>query len=62
MYNLTMYYCYQRVVYKRCLQYLIYFGADLAKRSVERETVRDIAVRMRKLSLLKVIETACKAQ
>ena len=34
--------------------------ADLGIRSVERETVRDIAVRMRKMALLDVIEEACK--
>ena len=41
------------------MQYLIHCGADLGIRSVERETARDIAVRMRKMALLEVVEDAC---
>lgn len=60
IYNLTLYYGYDRWAYKRCLEYLIFFGADLGLQSVDRETARDIAVRMRKMALLKVVEDACK--
>ena len=57
---MTVYHLHDKRVYRRCLQYLIHCGADLGIRSVERETVRDIAVRMRKMALLDVIEEACK--
>lgn len=58
-YNVTVYYLHDRLVYKRCLQYLIHCGANLGIRSLDRETARDIAVRMRKMTLLKIIEEAC---
>lgn len=59
VYNVTVYYLHDRRVHKRCLQYLIHCGANLGIRSLERETARDIAVRMRKMKLLQVIEEAC---
>lgn len=59
VFNLTVYYLHDRWVYRRCLQYLIHCGADLGICSVERETARDIAVRLRKMALLEVIEEAC---
>ena len=59
VYHLTVYHLHDRRVYRRCLQYLIHYRADLGIRSVERETARDIAVRMRKMALLEVIEDAC---
>ena len=59
VYHLTVYHLHDRRVHRRCLQYLIHYGADLGIRSVERETARDIAVRMRKMALLEVIEDAC---
>jgi hypothetical protein len=58
VYHLTVYHLHDRRVYRRCLQYLIHYRADLGIRSVERETARDIAVRMRKMALLEVIEDA----
>ena len=59
IYHFTVYHLHDRRVYKRCMQYLVHCGADLGVRSVERETARDIAVRMRKMALLEVIEEAC---
>ena len=59
IYHVAVYYLHNRWAYRRCLQYLIHCGADLGIRSVERETVRDIAVRMRKMALLEIIEDAC---
>ena len=59
VYHTAVYHLHDRRVYRRCLEYLIHCGADLGIRSVERETARDIAVRMRKMTLLEVIEEAC---
>ena len=60
IYHKTVYCLHDWLVYRRCLQYLVHCGADLGIRSVERETARDIAVRMRKMALLEVIEDACE--
>ena len=62
VYHFTVYHLHDRRVYRRCLQYLVHCGADLGIQSVERETARDIAVRMRKMALLEVIEDACMFQ
>ena len=43
-----------------CLEYLVQYGGDLRVQSFSRETTRDIAVRMRKMKIVTLIENYCE--
>lgn len=54
------YYAWDRRKYRQCLEYLTEYGGDPGVRSLNRETVRDIAIRMRKMSIVEFIEEFCE--
>ena len=59
-YNKLAYHLRDRKVRRRCLEYLVEFGGDLGILTLSKETVRDIAVRMRKMNIVQFIEEYCK--
>ena len=59
-YNYLAYYLHDARTQCKCLQYLLKFGGDLNAKSECGETPRDIAVRMRKMEILEMIEFYCK--
>ena len=59
-YNLLAYHLHDAKTQCKCLQQLVKFGGDLKLQSVTNETARDVAVRMRKMDVLELIEHYCE--
>ena len=59
-YNVLKYWLHDRAHYRTCLCYLLQYGGDPRVRALSREAVRDVAVRMRKMAIVKLIEDHCE--
>ena len=58
--NLLVYHFRDARLQCSCLEYLVQYGGDLRVQSFSRETPRDIAVRMRKMNIVTLIENYCE--
>lgn len=59
-YSVLKYWLHDRAHYRSCLCYLLQYGGDLGIQALSRETVRDVAVRMRKMAIVELIEDHCE--
>ena len=60
VFSFLSHYLHDSRVQCRILEYLVIYGGDLRAQSLTRETPRDIAVRRRKMDIVKMIEEYCK--
>ena len=59
--NKIVYYVHDSKQQVSILQYLVEYGGELRVQSNTRETTRDIAVRLRKMDIVDMIEKYCKS-